>query len=127
MAVNRQLFAVNTDTGSQVFTGVPFEGGVMQVGWNAQTGDTGADLLILLLPKASNDTGDGWIIYNDNDSLGADFLKSLVNRSVHANGSDTVASGAQAAYASASDHLYVRVTPGGAAVVGDLYVWTYTG
>jgi hypothetical protein len=27
----------------------------------------------------------------------------------------------------AGDHLRVRVTPGGGAVVGDLYIWMYTG
>lgn len=127
MAVNRQRFAVSTDTGTQDLTGVPFEGGVLQLGWNGSTFDTGGDLTVWLLPKASDDTGEGWIIFNDDDCLGADFLKGLVRKDVHANGSDTGTGGSQSVVCAAGDHLRVRVTPGGAAVAGELYIWNYTG
>lgn len=127
MTVNRQLFTISTDTGTQDLTGNCFFGGVMQIGWNATAADTGADLTVWLLPKASNDTGDGWIIFNDNDCLGADFLKGLARKDVHANGADTGVSGSHSVVAAAGDHLRVRVTPGGAAVAGELYIWTYTG
>ena len=99
----------------------------MQLGWNASTGDTGADLEISLQPGDGSDTGEGWLIYNNNDCLGEDFLQSVTRTNVHANGSDTGVSGSQSVCASANDKLHVKVTPGGSAVVGTLYVWTYTG
>ena len=125
--LSRQRYDVNTDTGTQSFTGSFFMGGLMQIGWNATTPDTGADLEISLQPGDGADTGEGWTVYSNNDCLGADFLQPLSRNVVHANGLDTGTGGAQAAIAAAGDKLAIKVTPGGAAVVGTLYVWTYTG
>ena len=125
--LNRQSYQVNTDTGTWSRVGPSFMGGVMQIGWSPSTGDTGGDLAISLLPAGDGDTGAGWVIYDNNDCLGADFLQSLTKSAVHANGSDTGSGGAQVPVVSAGDRLKVKVTPGGAAVVGTLNIWTYEG
>lgn len=125
--LTRQRYDIDTDTGTQSFTGPSFMGGLMQIGWDVSTADTGADLEISLQPGDASDTGDGWTVYNNNDCLGADFLQPLLRNVVHANGLDTGAGGAQAPIAAAGDKLRVKVTPGGSAVAGTLYVWTYTG
>jgi len=44
--------------------------------WEPSTGDTGGDLQIVMLPTRSDDTWSGFLIFNDNDCLGADFMKA---------------------------------------------------
>ena len=125
--IHRQLFNIDTDTGTQSIIGPGFFGGVIQIGWNVETADTGADLSISLQPGDAADTGEGWTIYDNNDCLGADFLHPLVRNNVHANGLDTGAGGSQSVVASGADRLHVKVTPGGVAVKGKLYAWQYGG
>lgn len=126
MPMTRQLFNVSTDTGTWGDTGPAFNGTVMQMHWNPSTADTGADLAISLLPR-SGDTGDGWLIYNDNDCLGADFTRAP-RQPMH--GADGAADPADTGAAfgvpivAAGDRLRIKVTPGGAAVAGRLYIWT---
>lgn len=120
--IHRHIFEVNTDTGTWGDTGKVFTGEVMQMHWNPDTADTGGDLSLALLPK-ENDTGDGFIFYNDNDCLGANFVKVPLQPGHASDGTDT---GVDEYFpvVSAGDRLRVKVTPGGAAVVGRLYVWT---
>ena len=124
--MNRQIFEVDTDTGTWGDTGPPFFGEVKQMRWNPTTADTGGDLKVALLPR-EDDTGDGFEFFNDNDCLGTNFQR-VPMQPMH--GSDGAADPADtgAAWgvpvAGAGDRLRVKVIPGGAAVVGRLYVWT---
>ena len=116
----RQRFDVNTDTGHWTDTGPSFSGAILQMAWNPSTADTGGDLQITLLPQPG-DSGQGWSIYNNNDCLGADFLQAPRQRSF---GSDGAADTGAVPVVAAGDRLRVKVTPGGAAVVGKLYIWS---
>lgn len=117
----RQRFDISTDTGTQGDTGAVISGEIRQIGWAPTTPDTGADLYVALI-NAQGDTAGGFTIYNDADSLGAGFLRAPVIPGFTADGFDTgvddyfqpVAHGGR---------LRVKVTPGGAAVAGKLYVW----
>ena len=122
MYYSRQRFDVNAGSGVWADTGPSFMGEVTQLAWNPSTPDTGGDLQITLRPAKGGDTGNGWSIYNDNDCLGADFIKATrVSRYGPDGVSDT---GHTERVVSAGDRLRVKVTPGGAACVGKLYVWT---
>ena len=123
--ISRQRFAINTDTGSQGDTGPVFMGSIVQMRWAPATGDTGGDLLMALLPKAG-DTGEGFVFFNDNDCLGAGFNRVPLQPAHASDGFDT---GVDQYHpiVGAGDRLRIKVTPGGAAVVGNLYIWTYTG
>ena len=121
--MQRQLFNINTDTGTQGDTGPSFHGEIAQMRWNPTTADTGADLRIDLLPKAG-DTGDGWTIWNDNDCLGTNFTKVPIQPKHQSDGFDTGAAVDDAPIVAAGDRLRVKVTPGGAACAGRLYIWT---
>lgn len=122
--MQRQIFQVNTDTGRWVDTGQPVSGGLVQMRWVPDTADTGADLKLTLLPRTV-DTGDGWAFYDDNDCLGAQFTKVPVQPAHQSDGLDTGAD-FSTAIAFAGDRPRVEVTPGGAAVVGRLYLWFTT-
>ena len=119
MTIQRQLFQVSTDTGTQGDTGPPFFGEIAQLRWNPTTADTGADLRIDILPKTA-DTGDGWNVLNDNDVLGTNFVRVL-RQDTHdgAGVSDT----GSAPIIGAGDRIRIKVTPGGAAAAGRLYIW----
>lgn len=129
MPTSRMLFNVSADTGTWGDTGPAVWGGLLQMHWNPTTADTGADLTITLLPK-EDDTGDGWIIYNDNDCLGANFTKVPYQATHEAGGA--VASTDTGTWSAvpvvfAGDRPRVKVTPGGAAVAGRLYLWFFDG
>jgi len=105
MTVHRQLFEIDTDTGTQGDTGPSFTGKLVQFRWVPTTGDTGDNLDVSLLPK-EGDTGDGFAVWTpENLSLGLTKL-------------DT-----GRPYYAAGDRLRAKVTPAGAACVGRLYVW----
>ena len=125
MTVKRQRFAIDTDTGVQTLTGPNFFGGVLQLGWNPETVDTGDNLDVFLCPT-DGDTEGGFPIFSK-EGLSASFLNPLVASGVHKNATDTGTSGAQSVYAAAGDHLVVKATPSGAALKGEFYAWTYTG
>jgi len=72
--LSRQIFKINTDTGTWGDTGPAFSGAILQMRWNPTVPDTGGDLEIALLPT-EGDTGEGFVWYSDNDCLGADFVK----------------------------------------------------
>ena len=120
--MQRLIFEVDTDTGSWGDTGIPLHGELAQVRWNPTTADTGGDLKLAILPK-SGDTGDGFEFFNDNDCLGTNFQRVPVQSNHHSDGFDTGAA-QESLIAFAGDRLRVKVIPGGAAVVGRLYVWT---
>lgn len=119
--ITRQIFEVDTDTGTWGDTGPPVNGELCQVRWNPTTADTGADLKIAVLPK-SGDTGDGFEFYNDNDVMGTNFQRVPVQARHHSDGFDTGAAD-ESLMAFAGDRPRVKVIPGGAAVVGRLYLW----
>jgi hypothetical protein len=125
MPLRRQIFEVDTDTGTWTDTGPSFHGAIQQMAWNPDTVDTGADLSIWLIPK-NGDTGDNILVYSEIDCLGADFLRVPLQPGHSPDGSDT---GVDQYFpiVSAGERLRIRVTPGGAAVSGRLYIWSYTG
>ena len=122
---SRQLFEINTDTGSQVITGSSFFGAIMQARWVPTTGDTGADLNLTLLPNDS-DTGDGWQ-FATYANLGSQFTKAPT-QPMHLSDGDAAGSDPDTQpgvpIVAAGDRIKVEVVPGGAAVAGRLYVWT---
>jgi hypothetical protein len=122
MSWMRQRFDVATDTGSWTDTGPSFTGAIMQMAWNPVTGDTGGDLQVSLVPVQGGDTGESWHLLDDNDCLGADFIKAPRQRTHGFDG--TPDTGIAVPFVAHGDRLRVKVTPGGAAVVGQLYVWT---
>ena len=121
MSTSRQIFEINTDTGSQKVTGPSFTGAIMQMRWSPTTADTGADLLVSLLPRAA-DSGDGFLFYNDNDCLGSGFTRVPLQPAHSSDGFDTGVDQYHPIVA-AGDRLQVEVIPGGAAVVGSLFIW----
>lgn len=124
--MHRQLFEVNTDTGTWGDTGPCVEGAVWQMHWNPTTADTGGDLQVAILPKQA-DTGDGFVIYDDNDCLGSNFVRAPRQGTHDISGDvDAIDTGTPASlvpYVMSGDRIRVKVTPGGAAVAGRLYVW----
>src|SRR5688572_29884571 len=74
----RQSFEVDTDTGAGAWRGIGPNtfGTIRQIAWKPTIGDTGADLQIVMLPTRSDDTGSGFLIFDDADCLGADFMKA---------------------------------------------------
>ena len=117
---SRQVFIINTDTGTQGDTGPPFSGEIHQMRWYPTTADTGADLVVMLRPE-DDDTGSGWIFYNNNDVLGTQFTIAP-RMSITTNIDGTTDTG-WGTIMGAGDRLRVKVTPGGAACVGKLWVW----
>lgn len=74
----------------------------------------------------SDDTGSGWLVFDDNDCLGSDFLKAPRQRQHGSDGNaDPADTGAAfgAPLVFEGDRLAVKVIPGGAAVAGTLHVW----
>ena len=122
--MQRQIFSVDTDTGRWSQAGPAISGGLVQMRWVPSTADTGADLKLTLLPRA-DDSGDGWAFFDDNDCLGVQFTKVPIQAIHQSDGLDTGADNSSAV-AFCGDRLQVEVTPGGAAVVGNLYVWFTT-
>jgi len=121
--MQRQVFTISTDTGTQGDTGPNFSGEIKQIGWAPTTGDTGADLYLALLPVDTTDTAGGFTLLSDPDSLGASFLRVPMIPGIAADGFDTGVDQYSLPVAS-GDRLRVKVTPGGAAVAGKLYVWS---
>ena len=121
--MQRQVFTISTDTGTQGDTGPNFSGEIMQIGWAPTTADTGAALYMALLPVDTTDTAGGLTILNDEDCLGASFVRAPTIAGVAADGFDT---GVDQYFppVACGDRLRIKVTPGGAAVAGKLYVWT---
>lgn len=121
--MHRQIFQINAGSSAVSDTGPSFIGAVMQMRWYPTTPDTGADLAIDLMPDVA-DTGRAYTFYNDNDCLGVPFTKVPTQPQHHSDGFDTGAS-SDVPVVAAGDRLRVRVTPGGAACVGTLYVWVF--
>lgn len=120
--MKRQAFAFNIDTGAASDTGPPIWGTIRQIGWNAETNDTGGDLSIRLMPAGSSDTGLSFLIYSDNDVLGTDFIRPLVHNAFDATGFDSGVDEYRA-YVAAGDRLSVKVDAGEPPVKGIVYVW----
>jgi hypothetical protein len=123
MALQRQQFNISAAASAVGDTGVNFTGAIRQIAWAPTTADTGGDLYIALLPVDTTDTAGGVALLNDADCLGASFIRAITVPGVSADGFDT---GVDLAFnpVAAGDRLRVKVTPGGAACVGRLYVWT---
>ena len=121
--MQRMSFDVSTDTGTWTDSGPSFTGEIAQARWDVTTADTGADLAIYLQPRPG-DTGNGVLLVSDNDCLGADFTRCWLQPS-HNTAGNAIDTGDDfaAPVVSAGDHLRIKVTPGGAACVGRLYVW----
>ncbi len=123
MTMQRQRFDLSGTTSPFSDTGPAFFGCIMQMRWYPTTPDTGADLAIDLMPStAPGDTGEAYTFFNDNDCMGVPFTRVPVQPQHHSDGLDTGAG--DAPIVAAGERLRIRVTPGGAAVAGKLYVWT---
>lgn len=124
MPVQRHLFTFAT-AATVTDTGPPAFGQVLQARWE-QTGtpDTGADLAIYGQQREA-DTGDGFLIVNDNDCLGADMQRQY-RTPIHNTDGSQVDTGADFCepVILCGDRLRVRITPAGGTVSGRLYVWT---
>ncbi len=106
-----------TDTGPSLY------GEFVGFRWYPTTADTGGDLALEQLINGP-DTGEMYQFYNNNDCLGVPFSNALRQAVFHADGFDTGAADNMAPIVFAGEPLRVRVTPGGAAVAGRLYVYT---
>lgn len=106
-------------------TGPSCMGTIRQMRWCPVTGDTGADLVLSLLPLA-NDTGSGWVFYSQNDCLGTQFTK-LPRSPMHAADGGQLDTGGDLSdlIVAAGDRIRAKAVGGGnaAAVDGLLYVW----
>ena len=124
--ISRHVFDIDTDTGTYAATGAPFNGRVLQTRWAPTTGDTGGDLMIRLAVETA-DTGQDVIVCNILDTLGAAFTRVFLQKVHGVDGNpDPADTGAQvgAPIVSAGESLRILIKPGGAAVVGKLYIWT---
>lgn len=121
--ITRQLFEVNTAS-AKSDTGPPTFGQVIQVRWeNTGAADTGADLEIYAQQREA-DTGNGVVILNDNDCLGADFVRQP-RTPLHNSDGTQIDTGADFAdpVVCAGERLRVKVTPAGGTPQGRVYVW----
>lgn len=125
MPIQRQLFNISTGSSPSGDTGPSMNGELMQIRWNPIVADTGADIRVDLLPR-QGDTGDGWTLYSQADCLGSNFVKGLRQPQHGSDGapdpSDTGAAFGVPIVA-AGDRVRVKITPGGAACAGRLYLW----
>lgn len=121
MTMQRQRFDLSGSSSPFSDTGPSFYGAIMQMRWYPATADTGGDLAIDLMLNSA-DTGEAMTIYNDNDCLGAAFTRVPVQNQHHSDGLDTGAG--DGPIVAAGERLRIRITPGGAAVAGKLYIWT---
>ena len=123
--ISRQFFDIAADTGVQTFHGPPFTGRVLQTRWEVTgAADTGGDLAMWVQQRIA-DTGNGVLVVNDNDILGADFVRQF-RSPVHNTAGNAIDTGDDFAepVVSAGERLRVLITPGGAGPIGRLYVWT---
>jgi hypothetical protein len=106
-------------------TGPSFSGTIRQMRWVPVTGDTGADLVLSLLP-INGDTGGGWVFYNQTDCLGAQFTKAP-RQPMHGADGLLLDTGADLSdvIVGAGDRIRAKAVGGGNAAVLDglLYVW----
>ena len=122
--MQRQIFDLSGSSSAFSDTGPSFHGAILQMRWYPTTPDTGADLAIDLMPSAAAaDTGQAYTFYNNNDCLGVPFTNVPTQPMHHSDGFDTGASG-DVPIVAAGERLRVRITPGGAAVAGKLYIWS---
>ena len=123
MGMSRQIYQFDAgDSGSRTDTGPAFWGEVAQLHWNPVQADTGADLVLTLIPKLG-DTGDGFDVYNETDALSANLTRVPRQAGHDINGTDT---GVDAYFpiVAAGDHLRAKLVPGDTgSVQGTLYVW----
>jgi hypothetical protein len=117
--ISRQIYNISTSSSAVTDTGPSTNGALLQMRWNPTTVDTGGDLVLTVMPKGG-DTGDGWEVFNDNDCLGANFVRAP-RQQMHdeAGLSDT----GVAPILLAGDRIQVKIIPGGAAVAGRLYLY----
>ena len=125
----RQTFAIDTDTGLNLTTvgdsGPKMWGEVRQIRWapGALNLDTGASLQIALLPK-DGDSGDGFVIYEENDNLIADWVRYPRMPFVYSTGVANTGDSGYETIVAAGDRLRVKITPGYKQCKGNLYVWS---
>jgi hypothetical protein len=120
--MRRLAFTVSTDTGTQGDTGPALNGTIRQCRWSPTTADTGADLYLALLTQMG-DTAGGMAIVNDPDCLGTGFTRQSAMNQVSVDGLDTGHSLSDAPFVAAGERPRLKVTPGGAAVAGKLYLY----
>lgn len=118
----RVALNVNTDTGTQGDTGPVMSGEIRQMQWAPTTADTGADLYLAVI-NVQGDTAGGFQLYSRADILGSGFVRAPVIPGFTSDGFDT---GVDDYFppVTAGGRLRMKVTPGGAAVAGTLYVWS---
>lgn len=123
MPTTRQVFTFSSAT-AVTDTGPPIWGQVVQARWEQTgAGDTGADLTIYAQQRES-DSGNGVLVVDDNDCLGADFVRQW-RSPLHNTDGVQIDTGADFSepITLAGDRLRVKITPAGGTVNGRLYVW----
>lgn len=120
--MQRQVY--NFNTGSAVTdTGPPAFGEMVMARWEVTgAADTGGDVAIYAQQREA-DTGDGVLVVNDNDCLGADFVRQWRSPTHNtAGGAVDTGDDFAAPVVFAGDRPRVRITPGGT-TIGRLYLW----
>lgn len=122
MPITRQVFSFNTSD-ALTDTGPPVFGQFVQARWELLgAGDTGGDLAIYAQQRES-DTGNGFLVVDDNDCLGVDFQRMWRNPTHNTAGLTDTGDDFLEPPVFAGERLRVRVTPAGGTVNGRLYLW----
>jgi hypothetical protein len=122
--MQRQIYDVNTDNGVWTDSGPSFHGEILQARWEATSGgDTGDDLAIWLQQRPG-DTGNGVLVVAQAGNLNTDFTRCWRQPTHLTTGAVDTGADQTVPVVSAGEHLRVRVSPGGASLVGKLYIWT---
>lgn len=119
--ITRQVFEFNTNA-AKSDTGPPVTGTLHQARWEV-TGapDTGGDLAIYCQQREA-DTGNGFVVVDDNDCLGTDILRMFRSPTHTAAGLVDTGDDWIEPVVFAGERPRVRITPG-ATTIGRLYLW----
>jgi hypothetical protein len=126
--MQRITFNVSTDTGGKSGdTGPSIWGELKQIRWVPTTTDTGGADLVLTQLMVDGDTSGGWDFYAGVDSLAGAFTKSLRvtthDKTGIADMTDTGTPASPTEVVFAGEKIRMKVTPGGTAIAGKLYLW----
>lgn len=126
--MQRITFNVSTDTGGTVGdTGPSIWGELKQMRWVPTTADTGGANVTLTQLMQAGDTSGGWDFFVGTDALAGAFTKSprvpTHDMTGIADMADTGTPASPTEVVFAGEKIRMKVTPGGTAIVGKLYLW----
>lgn len=129
MPVSRILFDITTDTGGVAIagdTGGPVYGEIVGIYVKPHVLDTGGDLEMGLYPDA-DDTGMGYLFYNNDDCLGAPIRFAPVIPGVH-NPDGSQDTGSNVPLVAGGERMIVRIRAGRVVAAGGTNrtrIWVY--